>query len=178
MLSKQRLIRAGVTVFLMAGLAACGSGTGGQGGSGGHGTAGGSGTGKSAGDVRPQSDGVSGLRAGVRHVTKKTARATRPHLVKECEPATKRVKHTKRSGRTKKTWYTTERYQDCHKVRRGTESYRRVVRPERWCVRLDDVNGQAAKDGIWYRVTSATYHTALGKDDHARLHFTPTRTGC
>ncbi|MFI9025590.1 hypothetical protein [Streptomyces sp. NPDC053560] len=174
MLSKQRLIRAGVTVFLVAGLGACGTGAG-QGGSGGHGTAGS----HSPGDARPQQDGVSGLRAGVRHVQKKTVRAERPHMVKKCDSATKRVKHTKRSGRgKKKTWYTTERYQDCRKVRQGTEPYRRVVRHERWCVQLDDVNGRPGKDHVWYRVTPATYHTALGKDEHTHLRFTPTGTGC
>ncbi|MER7394717.1 hypothetical protein ABT381_04280 [Streptomyces sp. NPDC000151] len=174
MRTKQRLIQAGLTALLVAALGACGAGADGH-----RGSDGGShGTGKSAQDARPHSDGVTGLRAGVRHVTKKTVKATRPHKVKKCTLATKRVKHTKRSGRTKKTWYTTERYDKCRKVRQGTETYRRVVRPERWCVKLDDVNGRRGKDDVWYRVTHATYTTALGKDEHDRMRFTPTRTGC
>ncbi|MEU2366618.1 hypothetical protein AB0O47_35990 [Streptomyces noursei] len=175
MRNKHRLVRAGMVVLLVGGLGACSGGTNGAAsgpGSGGHGTA----TGTQG--ALPHPDGVSGLRAGVRHLTRQTTAATRPHRVTTCTPATRQVKHTKRSGRTKKTWYTTEHYQDCHQTTRGTESYRRVIRPERWCVKLDDVNGDPKKDAVWYRVTSATYHQALGADDHARLRFTPTGTGC
>ncbi|MFJ9407543.1 hypothetical protein [Streptomyces sp. NPDC101393] len=172
---KQRLVRAGLTVILVAGLGACGAGA--DAGTG-HPDGGAKGSGKTSQDTRPHTDTVSGLRDGVRHVTKKTVTSTRPHLTRTCTTATKRVKHTKRSGRGKKTWYTTERHQDCHKVAKGTEKYRRVVRPERWCVRLDDVNGRTSKDDVWYRVNSATYHAALGKDAHARMTIDPAGTGC
>lgn len=173
--TKQRLVRAGLTAILVAGLGACGAAT--DGGAG-HPDGGGKGTGKTSQDARPHSDAVFGLRDGARHVAKKTVRSTRPHLVQKCRPATKRVKHTKRSGRTKKTWYTTERFRDCHQVTKGTETYTRVVRPERWCVQLDDVNGAAAKDDVWYRVPHATYRAALDKGAHARIKIEPTGTGC
>ncbi|MEV5987164.1 hypothetical protein AB0L85_19405 [Streptomyces sp. NPDC052051] len=180
MFSKQRLLVAGVTAVLMAGLAACGGG----GNSDAAGYKGGAGPG--SGNVSTQSpadpDRVVGLRDSVRHVSRKTVRDTRPHLVKECTPATKRVKHTQRTGtgtrKKTRTWYTTERYRDCHKVRQGTESYRRVVRQERWCVMLDDVNGDTARDDVWYRVTSTTYHEALGMEPQARIEFVPTGLGC
>ncbi|MEU7639712.1 MULTISPECIES: hypothetical protein [unclassified Streptomyces] len=175
MRNTHRLVRTGLVALLMAGLGACGSGANGAAG---HPGNDGRGTGTSGQGAPPHQDGVFGLRAGVRHLVKQTTTGTRPHLVTTCTPATRQVKHTKRSGRTKKTWYSTEHYQDCRKTARGTETYRRVIRPERWCVRLDDVNGNPKKDAVWYRVTSATYHQALGTDAHARLRFTPTGTGC
>ncbi|MCK7624289.1 hypothetical protein MUU72_14460 [Streptomyces sp. RS10V-4] len=172
---RHRLVHAGLVTLLIAGLSACGGGTNGAAG---HQTGTGGGAGGSGSDAPPQQARVSGLRAGVRHLTKRTVRATRPHLVTTCTPATRQVKHTKRSGRTKKTWYTTEHYQDCHRTPQGTETYRRVIRPERWCVALDDVNGNQQRDNVWYRVTYPTYNQALGTDHHAPLHFTPTGTGC
>ncbi|MFE7311830.1 hypothetical protein ACFU7T_01755 [Streptomyces sp. NPDC057555] len=165
MRTKHRLVRAGLMACLMAGLSACGGGQA-------------VGSGNAGPGMAPQRDTVSGLRSGVRHLTRQTTLASRPHWVTTCTPGTRRVKHTQRSGRSKKTWYTTEHYRDCHRTARGRETYRRVVRPERWCVLLDDVNGDRRKDGVWFTVTSDTYHQALDAGDHARLRFTPTATGC
>ncbi|MFE6686949.1 hypothetical protein ACFVFQ_10780 [Streptomyces sp. NPDC057743] len=168
MRKKHRLVGAGLAAFLMAGLGACGSGGGGGGGGG--------------QSVLPHRDAVSGLRAGVRHVARQTTQATRPHRVTTCTPGTRRVKHTTRSGKSKKTWYSTEHYQDCHQSVRGTERYRREVRPERWCVRLDGVNGDRRKNGVWFAVDPDTYHRAVNAKDHAQLRFTPidsgSATGC
>lgn len=125
---------------------------------------------------------VHGLRDTVRHVAAKTVRATRPHLVKKCASATRQVKHTARtgSGTSKKTrtWYSTEHYQKCGKVRSGTETYTRVVRQERWCVSLNDVDGDTSRDAVWYQVTRATYNEAAAADRLDPLKFTPVTTGC
>ncbi|MBO4260871.1 hypothetical protein, partial [Streptomyces griseorubiginosus] len=141
--------------------------------------AGRSGTAKTA---QASPDGVRGLKDTVRHVSRKTAYATRPHLVRTCRPATRRVRHTSRSGsgthRTTRVWYTTEHYQSCTKVQKGTERYRRVVRRERWCVSLDDVNGVGTQDDVWYEVDRQTYSQVLAADDHTRVEFVPTGTGC
>ncbi|MGY1499476.1 hypothetical protein ACW4TU_23320 [Streptomyces sp. QTS52] len=181
MFSKRRLTLAGFTVILMAGLGACGSGVGPQD----DGTTssqydddGGAGVQETA-PVKPT---VHGLRDAVRHVTAKTAKATRPHLVKKCAPATRQVKHTQRTGtgtaKRTRTWYTTEHYQKCANTRSGTETYTRVVRQERWCVSLDDVNGDAKRDAVWYQVTRVTYDKAVAADRLAPLKFTPEATGC
>ncbi|NUP38365.1 MAG: hypothetical protein HOY76_15445 [Streptomyces sp.] len=167
----RRLLAAGVTGVLMAGLGACGSG----------------GTDDStqhsvAGHVLPSPEAVSGLRDTVRHLSRKTVTDTRAHLVRKCTSATKQVRHTSRSGsgtrKTTRVWYTTERYRSCRNVRQGTETYRRVVRPERWCVSLDDVNGVKAQDDVWYRVTREIYDRAQAADRHTRLEFAPTGSGC
>ncbi|MGW8374947.1 hypothetical protein [Streptomyces sp. ODS28] len=176
----RRVVLAGVTVLLMAGLTACGSQQGAA-----------EGKGDGGGAQVQQADMVTGLRDGVRHQRRKTVRATRPHLVKKCKLATKRVKHTKRSGGKRKktrTWYTTKHVNTCHKVRSGTETYRRVVRPQRWCVRLDHVKnvpGSAHKaytgtdkNDVWFRVSRETYSAAREKPDHARLKFSPLGRGC
>ncbi|WP_329568867.1 hypothetical protein [Streptomyces sp. NBC_01361] len=165
---------AGFMVVLMAALGACGGG--------GADKVSGHGGGKGGGYSKPHSDQVRGLYDAVRHLPRKTVRGTRAHMVKECDPATRKVKHTSRSGSGKRkrtrTWYTTERYNQCHKVRKGSETYTRVVRPERWCVRLDDVNGKPQKDDRWFRVSPATYSEIHGKDEHARVKFEPRGRGC
>ncbi|WP_329366141.1 hypothetical protein [Streptomyces sp. NBC_01483] len=181
----RRLIVAAATAVLMAGLGACG-GEGGGGGTGGEDPGAVTDVGRSdTGTVRqaaPSPDTVSGLRDSVRHLAKKTTKATRPHLVKKCTSATRRVRHTERTGtgtrRTTRTWYTTERYRTCKKVRSGTETYTRTVRSQRWCVSLDNVDGDTAKDDVWYQVARATYDEARGADEHTRMEFTPTATGC
>ncbi|MFD0028308.1 hypothetical protein ACWGDS_00905 [Streptomyces sp. NPDC055059] len=171
---KQRPVLAGLTVMLVAVLSACGGGA--DKGSG-HG-----GGGKGGAYSKPQSDQVRGLYDAVRHLPRKTVKGTRAHMVKECDPATRKVKHTSRSGSGKRkktrTWYTTEHYKQCRKVRKGSERYTRVVRTERWCVRLDDVNGKAAKDDLWFRVSPATYSEVRNKDEHARVKFEPRARGC
>ncbi|SFY48616.1 hypothetical protein [Streptomyces sp. F-1] len=128
-------------------------------------------------DRRSAPETVTGLRDTVQHLTERTTPATRPHLITRCTTGTHRVRHTSRSGsgahRTTRTWYTTERHRDCHTIRSGTETYLRVLRPERWCVRLDDVDGDTGRDDVWYRVERSDYYTALAADDHARLEFVP-----
>ncbi|MEU2863794.1 hypothetical protein ACIQWL_45040 [Streptomyces mirabilis] len=181
----KRLLVAGATAVLIAGLGACGGGGGGGGARGvdsGAGTDAGQGGSGTVQEAPPSPHTVSGLKDSVRHLAAKTTRATRPHLVSKCTSATRQVRHTQRTGtgtrRTTRTWYTTERYQSCKKVRTGTETYTRTVRPQRWCVRLDDVAGDTARDDVWYQVTPATYNEAHGADEHARMEFTPTGTGC
>ncbi|MFF7966506.1 hypothetical protein ACFZC3_14215 [Streptomyces sp. NPDC007903] len=172
----RRLAVAGVTALVMAGLGGC------SGDAAGAATDGGSHVRTVDGATTPSPDTVSGLRDGVRHVSAVTTKATRPHLVRRCTGATRRVTHTRSTGsgkrRSVRTWYTTEHYQRCGKVRQGTETYRRVTRPEHWCVRLDDVGGNRSHDDVWYRVTHAAYTDALAADDHARLEFSPRGTGC
>jgi len=167
MFKGQRLVVAAVTALLVAGLGACGSG--------GHDAPGHHGAGANA---HP----VFGLRDIVRHVPRRTVQDTRPHMVRQCTSATKRVRHTKRTGtrahRKTRTWYTTERYRRCRRVRKGTETYRRVVQQERWCVRLNRVRGDATRNGVWYRVTRGTYDKALGTEHDVRIEFVPVGTGC
>ncbi|MEV6941866.1 hypothetical protein AB0N07_07640 [Streptomyces sp. NPDC051172] len=167
----RRLLAAGVTAVLMAGLGACRSGVPDD-----------AAQGSVAGHVRPSPDTVSGLRDTVRHLSRRTVTDTRAHLVRKCTSATKQVRHTSRSGsgtrRTTRVRYTTEHYRSCRQVRQGTETYRRVVRPERWCVSLDDVNGVKAQDDVWYRVTRETYDRAQAADRHSRVEFAPAGSGC
>ena len=171
MFMTRRLLAAGVTAVLMAGLGACASG----------GTDDGTQDGV-AGHIQPSPETVTGLRDTVRHLSRKTVTDTRAHLVRKCTSATKQVRHTSRSGsgtrKTTRVWYTTEHHETCKKVRQGTERYKRVVRRERWCVSLDDVNGHKSQDDVWYRVDRVTYDQVLQADQHTRVEFTPAGTGC
>ncbi|GGN28394.1 hypothetical protein [Streptomyces fuscichromogenes] len=188
----KRLIVSGAIAILIGTLGAC-SGGGNAGGTTTYGqddttstttsTGSGSGSGSgSGGTASAQDDTVHGLKDSVRHVTAKTTRATRPRLVRKCSTATHRVRHTSSSGtgskRKTRTWYTTERSRSCTKVRSGTETYRKTVRTEKWCVELDDVNGDKRRDDAWYQVSRSVYGDARTADDRARLEFDPISEGC
>ncbi|MGC5004453.1 hypothetical protein [Streptomyces sp. DT203] len=125
---------------------------------------------------------VSGLRDDTRHITRKTTTGTRPRMVKRCTSRVRRVKHTSTSGtgrrKRTRTWYTNDSYKDCEKVQQGTMRYTRVVRRARWCVELDNVGGNSAKDDVWYEVESDVYRRATELKEGARLSFTPLRKGC
>ncbi|MEW2624995.1 hypothetical protein [Streptomyces sp. NPDC048106] len=121
---------------------------------------------------------VSGLLDSTRHVQEWTTRATRPHMVKRCHPGTKRVRHTSGTGSNKRTWYTDKQTTVCTKVRQGTETYRRVIRPERWCVSLDDVGGKESRDNLWYRVDRTTYRDAREFKPGHHMTIEPERDGC
>ncbi|MGY0019846.1 hypothetical protein [Streptomyces sp. cg35] len=172
---KRRPALAGLTMMLVAALAACGGGEDRQASA--HGGTGKSESSHASGHENGPAE-VVGLRDAVRHVTRRTATGTRPHLVKKCETDTRKVKHTRRSKGRTRTWYSTEKHQDCARVRRGTEKYTRVVRQERWCVRLDDVNGKSGKDDVWYRVRPATYQKVDGADPRAKVTIEPVAQGC
>ncbi|MEV7688958.1 hypothetical protein ACFW1F_20450 [Streptomyces bungoensis] len=122
-------------------------------------------------------DPVSGLKDDLRHIPRKTVPATRPHMVKECTTDSVRVSHSSSTGsgshRRTRRWYTTERRQNCHKVQHGTEAYRREIRPERWCVRLDDVDGDHDRDNVWYRVDRRDYSRVQFARYHTSVKFVP-----
>ncbi|MFI1225986.1 hypothetical protein ACH4UK_28285 [Streptomyces sp. NPDC020884] len=63
-------------------------------------------------------------------------------------------------------------------MQKGTESYDRVTRQPRWCVELDDVDGDATRDDVWFEVDSSTHSTAADTKEGRKLSFTPLRTGC
>lgn len=128
------------------------------------------------GDSEPET--VTGIRDSVRHVTPQTVRDTRPRMVRNCVSDSREVKHSKRSNGKTKTWYTTEKYQNCTKVRRGTESYTRVVRRERWCVELDDVGGRSDRDDVWYRVRPSVYDEVRAADERTKVTFAYDARGC
>lgn len=180
MFTKQ-LVVGGLTALLIGALSACGGGSGSD-----DSTRSASGVGQGSSSTpqqaRPTPDTVTGLRDSLRHLARRTAKGTRPRTVTKCTPATKKVRHTSSSGSGSKkktrTWYTTEQYRKCSQVHSGTETYTRTVRKERWCVSLDDVGGDTAKDDVWYQVTRAVYDEVRTADDHARVEFAPAGTGC
>ncbi|MFI0894933.1 hypothetical protein [Streptomyces sp. NPDC020983] len=120
---------------------------------------------------------VSGRLDTTRHVAEVTSLGKRPHMVRSCRPGTKRVKHTSGRGSSKRTWYTTENTSVCSSVQKGTETYRRVDSPARWCVRLDDV-GRKSRDDVWYRVGKSVYLDAQNLDSGDRMTFSPEHDGC
>ncbi|WP_052434348.1 hypothetical protein [Streptacidiphilus melanogenes] len=99
-------------------------------------------------------------------------------MVRECHPVVRRVRHTTGFGKRKTTTYTMVSTTECEGVQQGTETYRRVVSAEHWCVEIDNVNGHADQDQRWYRVTPDVYQQALGQRLGTQLAFEPTGEGC
>ncbi|MFD5818257.1 hypothetical protein [Streptomyces sp. NPDC127038] len=183
----KRLATAVLTAALIAGLGACGRDADAPENGPNHTAGSGNGSGSSAGQSRPDAAAtadasVFGLLDATRHRAAVTTRATRPRTTQKCTTVTRRVRHSTSSGsgskRRTRTWYSTEHSRTCKRVRSGTETYTRVLRPERWCVSLDDAGGNAKRDDVWYQVNRTTYDTAIGTDRHARLRFTPKHDGC
>ncbi|OIK26055.1 hypothetical protein [Streptomyces malaysiense] len=121
---------------------------------------------------------VSGLLDTTRRVPAASRLATRPHMVRQCHSGSKRVRHTSGHGSGKRTWYTTRSTTVCTKVRRGTETYRRVIRQERWCVMLDDVDGKRSRDRVWYRVARNTYADVRVLRAGSKVTIETERDGC
>lgn len=125
MSSKRRLMTAGLTMAFMAGLGACGSESGsgsGQndnpwedstasGGSSGQRDEGHDDDQSTAPDTAPEADGVTGLRDAVRHVSRKTAKVTRPHTVRKCTSPGRPFRRRGWTGRPP-TWALTSRLPD------------------------------------------------------------------
>src|SRR5574342_174233 len=54
----------------------------------------------------------------------------------------------------------------------------RAGKPAVYCVELDNVNGSAKDDDVWYTVHQHDYTIALFKAEDAGMKFTPIHTGC
>ncbi|MFD3422641.1 hypothetical protein [Streptomyces decoyicus] len=135
-----------------------------------------------AGGASAELHKVSGLRDDVRHIHEKAQPATRPHMISVCTTRPKRTPHTAttRVGGVTKTrrWVTIETARDCRMKQRGTETYMRVVRTERWCVELDDVGGNRRRDDVWFRVDPHAYAQALDVNEGEKIAITPRADGC
>lgn len=65
---------------------------------------------------------------------------------------------------------------------RTVTSYKKVVdKPGKaalYCVELDDVNGSAKDDDVWYATTAATYFKASRLSEGDTIKFLPLHGGC
>lgn len=108
----------------------------------------------------PTFEKVSGHRDDVKHVT---AIVTTTHEAIWERQCTKKVK-----GVCKK-------YKS---VKVGTRTVKHVVRQERWCVELDDVNGDKTEDDFWFRTSPATYLKAASLAEGDYIKFQAMGVGC
>lgn len=53
-----------------------------------------------------------------------------------------------------------------------------VDKPAKWCVELDDVNGDKTADDRWFRVDSGTHQLAVEIGEGAPIRFTPQANNC
>ncbi|QNJ57691.1 hypothetical protein SEA_KEANU_86 [Streptomyces phage Keanu] len=122
---------------------------------------------------------ASGLRDDVKHV-KATKAVTKPatrtvvDYRNDCQTKFRTVTKSSGTGTSRRTWTEQEPYQDCTKVRVGThqESYTKTVKaakPAKWCVELDDVNGDKDADDQWFRVSSGVYADQAAKNEGAKV---------
>jgi len=68
------------------------------------------------------------------------------------------------------------------KATKTTKTWKKVVdqaaKPALYCVELDNVNGSAKDDDVWYTTTSAVYWKAVAKHEGDRMKFMPLHGGC
>lgn len=97
----------------------------------------------------PTLSNTSGDRDDVKHVAAVYKKDTRTVDVKQRQCKSETVK-TKTGSTTKNT---------CKNVKVGTrtESYKRLVSGEKWCIELDNVKGDVNADDKWFRVEKFTY---------------------
>lgn len=70
----------------------------------------------------------------------------------------------------------------CKSYKTVPDGWKKVVdkpgKPALYCVELDNVNGSAKDDDVWYTVTAGTYHKAVAKAEGEALKFKPLHGGC
>lgn len=112
---------------------------------------------------------VNGNRDDTRYLTEISHPATRWEDVTRNKCVTKyRTSTTTFNGKI-----TTRRtpYSECRSVVIGHHqiAYRQVTRPAKWCVELDNVNGDTDADDRWYTVTSSVYYSVNPKRDGSKV---------
>lgn len=87
-----------------------------------------------------------------------------------------------REKKTKRVCASKNKSGSCKSYKTVPDGWKKVIdrhaRPARYCVELDNVNGDAGKDDVWYTVQQADYTKALFKAEDAGLKFTPLHDGC
>jgi hypothetical protein len=104
---------------------------------------------------------------GVAYIVKKPAppRPAAPKLNKA--PSIPKVNKVPAAPKSNKTSKRTN--PNCHKVKTGSESYLQQVSADKWCVELDNVNGNKSADNRWYTVTQSTYFKWAAKHEGDRV---------
>lgn len=88
------------------------------------------------------------------------------------------------SHKVKKTKQECSRKKDgkCKAYRTVPDGYKKVIdkaaKPAYWCVELDDVNGSAKDDDVWYTTSQAVYLKAQALEEGDAIKFTPVHGGC
>jgi hypothetical protein len=94
-------------------------------------------------------------------------------------PAVKEVSHQE-----KKTKRECSRRKNgkCKSYRTVSDGYKKVVdvkaKPALYCVELDDVNGSAKDDDVWYTISMSTYFKASRLSEGDTIKFLPIHGGC
>lgn len=115
------------------------------------------------------SNEVSGLRDDVKFVGGSYKTKTRPTYKTECKLKTR---NKMVNGKNQ-----VETYNDCNKVKNGTETYQDFD-PTKWCVELDNLNGDTADDDRWFTVSQGAYDAASEAAEGSQIKFEYVRQGC
>lgn len=85
--------------------------------------------------------------------------------------AVKEVAHYKVKAKTKRVCAAKDKKNRCTRYEDKPDGTKRVkvvdkaAKPALYCVELDDVNGSAKEDDVWYTVSLATYLKAAAKNE-------------
>lgn len=92
------------------------------------------------------------------------------------------VKEKSHQEKKTKRVCTSRKNGSCKSYKTVPDGWKKVIdrhaKPARYCVELDNVNGDAGKDDVWYTVRQDDYTKALFKAEDAGFKFTPLHEGC
>jgi len=79
-----------------------------------------------------------------------------------------------------RTCTTSKGVTKCRKVKTGTrpETKNVLKKAEKWCVELDNVNGDQSADDRWFKVDAGTHQLASEMVEGTSIKFTPLAEGC
>lgn len=121
-------------------------------------------------DAPPQKP-VSGLRDDIKHKAAVKAVAAKTHTVKG-------IKEEKYCTRSVKGVCKSYGKRNVPNDKVVTDAPAKPFKPALYCVELDNVNGSAKDDDVWYTTTATTYRKAQALEEGEPMEFKPLHGGC
>lgn len=121
---------------------------------------------------------VKGKLDDLRHRPAKTGPVQVPTYTQKCRTTTQtRTTTTFVNGKTRTSTKVVP-VTKCNRTKSGVKTVTQVIRPEKWCIELDNVNGKKNADDRWYSVKSSDYATARDFNEGDVIRFPYLSKGC
>lgn len=121
---------------------------------------------------------VEGRLDDLRHLPAKTDRVKVPTYNTSCRTVTRTQTRTTYVNGKSSTRTVTVPVTECTKTKSGIKWASVEVRPETWCIELDNVNGKKDADDRWFRVNLDDYDAAREINHGSVIRFPYRSKGC